>query len=79
MGCACKVQTHINQIEKHYGTKVLPNKKTNITSIVRTFLKKSVIAIICVPFIPLILFYLGIRKMFTNKPIVLDNLITKKI
>jgi hypothetical protein len=79
MGCACKVQTHINRIEKYYGTKVLPNKKTDIANMLKTFCKKVFVATICLPFIPIILVYTGVRKMFTNKPIVLDNLIKKKI
>lgn len=78
MACACKVQTHISQIEKHYGTKILPSKKTDIKNIVKTFFKRVMVFTICLPFIPLFFIYFGVRKIFTNKPITLDKFIKKR-
>lgn len=79
MGCACKVNTHINKIEQHYGTKILPSKKTNISNSIKLFFKKCAIGLICLPFTPFIFLFIGARKIITNKPISLDKLIKKTI
>lgn len=79
MACACKVQTYINQVERRYGTKIASKKPSNIKGVVRTFFKKIIVALILIPFIPIILVSLFLRKLFTNKPITLDNFIKKKI
>ena len=39
-GCACKVSRQISEIEKRYGTKVMPAKKTHIADDIKLFLKK---------------------------------------
>jgi hypothetical protein len=74
MGCACKVSRHINKIEERYGTNVLPTKKTNISGEIKTAFKKVLIGLICLPFIPVMFFYVLIRNRFTKKAISIDNL-----
>ena len=73
MACACKVDKQITLIEKQYGTKVLPTKKTRMSDDVKIFFKKIAIGLICVPFIPLFFIYVLIRNCFTKKPISIDN------
>lgn len=74
MGCACKVSRHISKIEEHYGTKVLPNKKTHIVDDMKMFFKKTGIFLICLPFIPIMILYVLLRKFFINKPISIDKI-----
>ena len=76
MACACKVNTHINNINKKYGaTKTI---KTDIKSKVYIWLKKIFISLICLPMFPLILIFLVVRKFITNKPISISKLIKRK-
>jgi hypothetical protein len=74
MSCACKVGRHINKIEERYGTNVRPAKKTDISGEIKTFFKKTLIGLICLPFIPVIFLYVLIRNCFTNKAISIDKL-----
>lgn len=73
MGCACKVSRHINKIEEHYGTNVLPSKKTNISESITLWFKKFLLGLICVPFIPIIFVYVLLRNRITKKAISLDK------
>lgn len=74
MGCACKVNRHISKIEERYGTKVLPNKKTHIVNDIKLFFKKTGIFLVCLPFIPIMVLYVLLRKCFTNKPMSIDKI-----
>ena len=68
MGCACKVNQKINEIQKVYG--VNNNSiKTNITGEIKVSFKKLLITLICLPFIPLMLIFVGVRWFFTKKPL----------
>lgn len=78
MACACKVSRYVNKVEEHYGTSILPAKKTNISEKVSVFFKKLIIALICLPFIPIIILTLLVRNWFTKKPIQLDKFINFK-
>ena len=77
-GCACKVSRQISEIEKRYGTKAMPAKKTHIADDINLFLKKMGIHIICLPFVPIMILYVLIRKCFTEKPISIDKFIRKQ-
>jgi hypothetical protein len=76
MGCNCKVKQQISKIEKHYGTKILPSKKTNIIDNIKTSIKKMGYWFIIFPFIPLMLIFVFYRKK-TKKIILIDKLIKK--
>lgn len=78
MACACKVSKYLNRVEQRYGTNIRPTKKTDISGKIKTFFKKALIWIVCLPFIPIVFIYLLLRKCLTNKPISLDNLIKIK-
>lgn len=78
MACACKVNRQISLIEKKYGTNVLPSKKTDIANKVKLILKKGLVLMVCLPFLPIMVIYVLMRKCFTNKPITLDKLIKMK-
>lgn len=78
MGCACKVSRHINKIEERYGTNIRPVKKTDISDSIKTFFKKSLIWLICLPFIPVFFLYVLIRNCFTKKAISIDKLVKIK-
>ena len=77
MGCACKVGSHIDKINKMYGSS---NKtvKTDIRGIVNIFLKKMLILFLCIIISPLIIMYLLIRKIFTNKPFIVDKFVKRR-
>lgn len=77
-GCACKVNRQISEIEKRYGTKVMSAKKTHIADDIKLFFKKMGLYIICLPFVPIIVLYILIRKCFTEKPISIDKFIRKQ-
>lgn len=74
MACACKVGRHIDKINKQYG---IENSviKTDIRGNMITFLKKIFVVIICLPFFPLALIFLAIRKIITDKPISITRFI----
>lgn len=74
MSCACKVNRHINKIEERYGTNVRPANKTDISGSIKTFFKKSLIGLICLPFIPIFFLYVLTRNCFTKKAISIDKL-----
>ena len=78
MGCACKVSRYVNKVEEHYGTSILPAKKTNISEKITIFFKKLLITLICLPFIPIAVLFLLIRNWFSKKPIYLDRFINFK-
>ena len=78
MGCACKVSRHINKIEERYGTNIRPAKKTDISGSIKTFFKKSLIWLICLPFIPIFFLYVLIRKKKKKKAISIDKLVKIK-
>ena len=75
MGCACKVNQHITNITKQYGTS--KTIKTNIKDKVNLWFKKLFIGLICVPFLPLMVIYLIVRKCITNKPILINRFIKR--
>lgn len=77
MACACKVNRHIDKINKIYG-KEMPTVKTSIKDNIYTFLQKIMIFLLYMPIIPFIGLFLLIRKIFTNKPIILDSFIKRK-
>ena len=68
MGCACKVTQKIDEIQRVYGTNKNPIK-TDITGSIKVGFKKFLIALICIPFIPLMLIFVGVRWFFTKKTI----------
>lgn len=74
MSCTCKVNRHINKIEERYGTNVRPANKTDISGSIKTFFKKSLIGLICLPFIPIFFLYVLIHNCFTKKAISIDKL-----
>ncbi len=78
MACACKVSKYLNRVEQRYGTNIRSTKKTDISGKIKTFFKKVLIWIVCLPFIPIVFIYLLLRKCLTNKPISIDNLIKIK-
>lgn len=75
MGCSCKVKRHLTKIEKQYGTKILPSKKTEISNQIKLTLKKIGVWILLLPLTPLMIIWILTRKIFTNKPIFIGNLI----
>ena len=78
MGCACKVSKHVNKIEQHYGTNIRPAKKTDIGAYIKKTIKKGVIMLILLPFIPLMFMYVLVRNRFTKKAISIDKLFKLK-
>jgi hypothetical protein len=78
MACACKVSRYVNKVEEHYGTSILPAKKTNISEKISVFFKKLIIVLICLPFIPIMILTLLVRNWFTKNPIQLDKFINFK-
>lgn len=77
MGCNCKVKAHISKIEKYYGNKILPSKKTNIIDIINNFFKTFFYWLITLPILPIVIIIVFIRNRFINKPISLDKFIKK--
>ena len=53
-------------------------KKTDISGSIKTFFKKSLIGLICLPFIPVFFLYVLIRNCFTKKAISIDKLVKIK-
>lgn len=78
MSCACKVTRYVNSLEKRYGTNIMPTKKTNIRESIRTNFIKIIELLLIVFFIPIIILFLIVRKIFTKKPISIDNLFKLK-
>lgn len=76
MACACKVNTHINNINKKYGS--TQTVKTDIKGKIRVGMYKLFIGLICLPIFPLMLIYLIFRKFITNKPISITRFIKQK-
>lgn len=77
MACACKVDKHITKIERQYGTNILPTKKTDISGEIKKFFNKTLIGLICLPFMPIIFLFVLLRGFFTKKPISIDKFIKK--
>jgi hypothetical protein len=77
MACACKVNKHIDDIQKHYGT-TKGVVKTNIRESINVFIKKCLLALIILPFFPIFFIFLIIRKCITNKPISISGFIKLK-
>lgn len=73
MGCACKVNTHIKNIQRHYGG--IPTVKTNISDYIKLFLKKTLLLILCLPLLPLMGLFLLSRGIMTNKPFSINRFI----
>lgn len=74
MACACKVTEHINKIQRQYGTKQ-PMVKTNMKESITLFFRKVLLMLLCLPFIPIIVICLVIRRMITNKPFSINGFI----
>ena len=77
MACACKVIKHIDKIQEVYGSND-KTVKTNIKGTIEVFFKQLFIWIITLPFMPLILILLVVRKIFTNKPISISRFIKRR-
>lgn len=78
MACACKVTKYVNRIDKRYGQKTWQNKKSNISGMIKNWFYNALIAIISLPFLPIITLYLIVRKCFSKKPILLDKIFKLK-
>ena len=78
MACACKVNQRINEIQQHYGINNRKTVKTNISDRIKLWFKQLLIYIICLPFIPLIILYIGWKSFFNNKPISLEKIFKLK-
>ena len=50
----------------------------NKTADIKLFFKKMGIYIICLPFVPVMILYVLMRKCFTEKPISIDKFIRKQ-
>jgi hypothetical protein len=74
MACACKVTEHISNIQKQYGIKK-PVVKTNIRAEIKMFFYNLLMLSICFPLSPIILIYLIVRKLVSNKPISISKFI----
>ena len=73
MACACKVKQQVSLLEKYYGTKKLPSKKTDISGAVTMFFKKMFLWLLMLPIMPVMFLFTVCRKFFTNKPIRIDK------
>lgn len=74
MGCSCKVAQHISQIEKHYGTPSAPIKRSTIRDEAKLFARRTLLILIALPFFPLMLVFLLVRRIFTKKAINIHKL-----
>lgn len=74
MACACKVTKYINKVEKRYGKHSWNDRKSNISGMIGTAIKKTLTWIIILPLIPFFMAYILIRKRFTQKAISIDKL-----
>lgn len=77
MGCACKVNQQIENINKIYGNGKI-SQKTNIKELFSSILYRVIIYILYILFFPIIIIYLLFRKFITNRPISLDSFIKHK-
>ena len=77
MGCACKVNKHIDKINKIYGKNKV-SKKSNIRGLVSNSTQNILFSLLYILIIPFIVFYILIRKFITNKPISIDRFIKRK-
>lgn len=77
MGCACKVNKQINEINRIYG-KHKEQPKSDIRGLFSLTLQQIFIFILYIPLIPILSVFILIRKFITNKPISIDGLIKLK-
>lgn len=77
MGCACKVNKQIDNINNIYGNRKI-QPKTDIKGLFKSIFYRSVIYLLYIPLIPILGSYILIRKFITNKPISLDSFIKRK-
>ena len=77
MGCACKVNKQIDDINKIYGSKK-KQPKTNIKENITVILYNMLVYLLYIIFIPFLSLYILIRRIFVNKPILLDGFIKQK-
>jgi hypothetical protein len=74
MGCACKVSRHISNVEKKYGTKLQNPPKTHITERIISVFRSGIIALILIPFFPIMFLYVAVRSFFKKTPLNLYNI-----
>jgi hypothetical protein len=68
MGCSCKVGQHISQIEKRYGVSAQP-QRTQIREYSKMLMKNGLLFLLALPFLPLMIVFVLLRRVFTKKPI----------
>lgn len=78
MACACKINQQITYLQKHYGTNQPQSKESNIRGMVGESTKKVLITLLLIPISPLMITYLIIRRLFSQKPISIGKFIKKK-
>lgn len=78
MGCACKVNQRINEIQKIYGHGKNKNIKTNTSGTIIILLKQFLIYLLCIPFIPIIIIFLLLNSLFFKKPISIKKILKIK-
>jgi hypothetical protein len=78
MGCACKVNQRINEIQKHYGINNKKTVKTNISETISLWFKQSLIYVLCLPIMPLIILYLIWNSLYKHKPISIKKFLKLK-
>lgn len=76
MGCACKVNEQISQLNNVYGSK--RSTELNTRETIKLVFKKGLYALILVPLVPILFLYVVFKKIFKNTPIVLDKLLKIK-
>ena len=69
MACSCKIDKRISEIQKTYGINNKQTVKTDIVGKIRIITKQMLLIFLCLPFIPFIALFIGLRGFFTKKPI----------
>lgn len=67
MACACKVNQEIAYLQKKYGHNMPKSKTSDIRGMVSTFFKEVGIALIMLPFLPVMIIGLLIQVIFGKK------------